>query len=145
MHLRNASWLLVFVVVWGASAATAQAQFGGGSNGFYLFNLPYNAYGYNDTPIPYYSLHPPVYYSLPVPRTYGYSPFAYPPGFMTPDLVPPEPKVMVNPYVPGRAKPRDAQRVTHSPHVIVNPYVARKPRAREQIALNAEHGTAESE
>src|ERR1700742_789907 len=37
--------------------------------------------------VPYYALHPPVYYSYPVPRTYGYSPFAYPPSVMTPDVV----------------------------------------------------------
>src|SRR5262245_27891802 len=35
--------------------------------------------------VPFYALHPPVYYSYPVPRTYGYSPFAYGPWTMTPD------------------------------------------------------------
>jgi hypothetical protein len=34
--------------------------------------------------IPYFALFPPVYYSYHVPRTYGYSPFAYPPGVFTP-------------------------------------------------------------
>src|SRR5436305_2234169 len=36
--------------------------------------------------LPYFALHPPVYYSYPVPRTYGYSPFAYGPEVMTPDV-----------------------------------------------------------
>ena len=34
--------------------------------------------------VPYFALFPPVYYSYRVPRTYGYSPFAYPPGILTP-------------------------------------------------------------
>ncbi len=35
---------------------------------------------------PYFALHPPVYYSCPVPRSYGYSPFAYPSCVQTPDV-----------------------------------------------------------
>lgn len=30
--------------------------------------------------VPYFALHPPVYYSYRIARTYGFSPFAYPPG-----------------------------------------------------------------
>jgi hypothetical protein len=33
----------------------------------------------HDSHVPYFALHPPVYYSYRVARTYGYSPFAYPP------------------------------------------------------------------
>ena len=40
-----------------------------------------------DTP-PYFAVHPPVYYSYMVARTYGYSPFAYPPGVLTPGSEP---------------------------------------------------------
>lgn len=40
---------------------------------------------WNPEAIPYFSLFPPVYYSYRVPRTYGYSPFAYPPGVLTPN------------------------------------------------------------
>jgi hypothetical protein len=56
--------------------------------------------------IPYYALYPPVYYSYPVPRTYGYSPFAYPPGTMTPEA-PPQIKAAeyINPFVPKEASP----------------------------------------
>ena len=54
--------------------------------------------GYTREHIPYYALHPPVYYSYPVPRTYGYSPFAYPPGVMMPE-VEMQPQVIENPYV----------------------------------------------
>ena len=52
----------------------ANAQYGGwcGSSPWYT--------GYSSEYVPYYAMHPPVYYSYPVPRPYGYSPFAYPPG-----------------------------------------------------------------
>ena len=84
--------------------------------------------------LPFYALHPPVYYSCPVPRTYGYSPFAYPPGVMTPDVVfEVQPVTINNPYVPS-AEPTGAP-VTPPPDraaavskrieplVIINPYV----------------------
>ena len=36
-------------------------------------------YSLGQIPVPpYFSLHPPVYYSQPVARSYGYSPYAYP-------------------------------------------------------------------
>jgi hypothetical protein len=85
--------------------------------------------------LPYFALHPPVYYSEPVPRTYGYSPFAYPPGVMTPDvLYAPQPVTINNPYVPATktatppaadATSDRAASVEHivEPLVIVNPYV----------------------
>ena len=57
--------------------------FGPGGYGLGYFN-----YGYNQPRIPYYALYPPVYYSYPVARPYGFSPFAYPPGVMTPDAAP---------------------------------------------------------
>lgn len=55
--------------------------------------------------VPYFAAHPPVYYSVPVPRTYGYSPFAYTPDTRTPDVVPMEsgPVEIINPYVPSSA------------------------------------------
>jgi hypothetical protein len=70
-----------------------------------------------------------------VPRTYGYSPFAYPPGTMTPEVVIQEaaqPIQIVNPYVPQDQQ--DAARADQSasdvklsdqpqPLVIINPYV----------------------
>jgi hypothetical protein len=90
--------------------------------------------------VPYYALHPPVYYSEPVPRTYGYSPFAYPPGVMTPEIVvESKPVTIINPYVPGAGapdtKPASAETktdrsasTTNSPEplVIINPFVTPK-------------------
>jgi hypothetical protein len=113
-----------------ATAPTAQAQtcsgYGWGGGYGYLYNsLDYN--------VPYFAAHPPVYYSYPVPRTYGYSPFAYPPSVMTPDVVGEAvaPLEIINPYVPSNSsqtpeEPKD--RTTNAsgqagPLVIINPYV----------------------
>jgi hypothetical protein len=75
--------------------------------------------------IPFYALYPPVYYSQPVPRTYGYSPFAYPGWVMTPEVVDEKPTTIINPHVPqpdAEEKPT-ALRVTSNVQVIANPYV----------------------
>lgn len=84
--------------------------------------------------LPYFALHPPVYYSYPVPRTYGYSPFAYPPYVMTPDVAcASEPLEIINPHVEGtEAKPTKSIKPDRSaatsariePLVVINPFVA---------------------
>jgi hypothetical protein len=83
--------------------------------------------------VPYFALHPPVYYSYPVPRTYGYSPFAYPPGVMTPDVAYCEPLEIINPHVENTdAKPTATSKTDRSaatrqvpePLVVINPFVA---------------------
>jgi hypothetical protein len=82
--------------------------------------------------VPYFALHPPVYYSYPVPRTYGYSPFAYGPWVMTPEpAAPPQPVTIINPYVPKADKASTTEATDRSaavtrqpePLVIINPYV----------------------
>ena len=82
--------------------------------------------------VPYYALHPPVYYSYPVPRTYGYSPFAYLPTTMTPDVIMDcQPVTIMNPHVESNkmtapATPTDRSAATKAPIeplVILNPYV----------------------
>jgi hypothetical protein len=82
--------------------------------------------------LPFYALHPPVYYSDVVTRTYGYSPFAYPPGVMTPEIAcAPQPISIINPYVPQKpATPADkksdptaAASPQPEPLVIINPFV----------------------
>lgn len=87
--------------------------------------------------LPYFALHPPVYYSGVVPRTYGYSPFAYPPGTMTPDLVcVVQPVTINNPYVPSTqpatpAATGPSDRAAAAPKpveplVVINPYVPQR-------------------
>src|SRR5437764_7667500 len=85
--------------------STAQAQDGCGGYGWGCdsgYGWMYNSLRYE---VPHFAAYPPVYYSVPVPRTYGYSPFAYPPYVMTPDVVEEKkPVTIINPFVPS-AKP----------------------------------------
>jgi hypothetical protein len=85
--------------------------------------------------VPYYALHPPVYYSYPVPRPYGYSPFAYPPSVRTPEILGfTEPEVIINPHVPSsyqqstELKDQVTHRAQPQPLVIFNPYVEQNSR-----------------
>ncbi len=77
------------------SALSAHAQFPCFGSGF----GGYNVYANSDRP-PFYAMFPPVYYSYPVPRPYGFSPFAYPPGTMTPEVLSvPVASTITNPFV----------------------------------------------
>jgi hypothetical protein len=102
--------------------------FGGGYFGRF-YSSPY-ATGRIPTP-PYFAIHPPVYYSHPVPRTYGYSPFAYPGIVATPDIVEPvqaKSAEVVNPYVKPAGETKvestDDRTAQVQPEEIVNPFVA---------------------
>jgi hypothetical protein len=123
---------------------SADAGNGCGHGGCGAGGIGFGIGGYNDicgyaelyrelyNNLPYFALHPPVYYSYPVPRTYGYSPFAYPPGVMTPDvIIDAQPVTIINPHVesnkmtaPKPAPDRSAAKAASiEPLVIVNPYV----------------------
>ena len=114
--------------------STATAQYGGGGwCGGWGINYPYGLYGSRVDEVPYFSMFPPVYYSMPVPRTYGWSPFAYPPGTMTPEIAADEgPQEIINPYVPQNkevkpAKPtaaRTASFHSHTPQLLINQFVS---------------------
>ena len=70
-----------------------------------------------------------MYYSYPVPRPYGYSPFAYPPGTMTPDI-PPQAAAATfrNPHVPAPKATKASDQVTAvdaGPRTYYNPFVKR--------------------
>jgi hypothetical protein len=96
------SGLLAVALLCGLAAGNVQAQCGGmyggtGFGGYWDIGRLYQVLSQN---VPYYSAFPPVYYSVPVPRSYGYSPFAYPPGVMTPEVVETvSAQEIVNPYV----------------------------------------------
>ena len=128
------------------TADTSQAQFGfdGGGFGNYAYPGLYGGFGFRPSPYslgqvpvpPYFALHPPVYYSQPVARPYGYSPFAYPGFVRTPEVVaaPCEPISIDNPYVPSSAT--ESEEIANDdtddyavvkPLVIENPYVLDSP------------------
>lgn len=120
--LRVAFWLILALAV--AHSASAQDCFGSAGYGWPFLGYSYgpNALDY----IPYFAAHPPVYYSAPVPRSYGYSPYAYPPGTRTPEVEIIEPKVMINPYVPKKDSPapaKEAKTAIRQPKRIQNHFV----------------------
>lgn len=128
MNLSRTLGLLILVAaVWGASSGAANAQVGGAPS-FLGYGFSGNGlYGSMNwqTP-PYYALFPPVYYSFPVARPYGYSPFAYPPGYVTPAIEPVQAKTIINPFVPRKEAQPASDRTASAPKVILNPFVARR-------------------
>ena len=137
--MRTHTRLSVATLVAGllAIGTTSQACDGGGFGYGYGWGIGqlYNSMQHN---VPHFAAFPPVYYSYPVPRTYGHSPFAYPPHFRTPEVAPEavEAVTISNPYVTpasDNAKPEPTERsVSHpteapttspQPLVIENPYV----------------------
>lgn len=124
--------LLVALAV-STSAASAVAQ-------GYGFGSYYGYSSYSREYIPYFSQHPPVYYSYPVPRPYGWSPYAYPPGTMTPELQFEQvaPVTIHNPFFkPGQKTESTASsnRAGHSAALrISNPYVEQDDRPAAKLA-----------
>jgi hypothetical protein len=125
-HLLLCALAIVVLSVIATPAALADNGCGYGWD--YGYGWMYNSLRYE---VPHFAAYPPVYYSYPVPRSYGYSPFAYPPHVMTPEV---EAKTtaleIVNPYVPQQ-KPAAAQidRAASTPAqpqplVVINPFVA---------------------
>ena len=86
--------------------------------------------------LPHFAVYPPVYYSQPVPRPYGYSPFAYPPYVMTPQPAPANPVTITNPYVPKSPKSEgDGSPIAQGPLTIRNPYVTQAASADSKREL----------
>lgn len=87
---------------------------------------------------PYFSLHPPVYYSAPVARSYGYSPFPYPGDVRTPEasLAVVKPAIIDNPYASPvkekkKTQPSEDSVAEASPEMVRNPYVDAMPHDSE--------------
>jgi len=114
--------VLLLAVLSGACGLSAEiAEAGGGCYGY--FGRPFSIYSTES--IPYFAEFPPVYYSGPVARPYGYSPYAYPPNVLTPEPEP-EPKITINPYVKPKPKAEvenTARRKRPQPLRIRNPFV----------------------
>jgi hypothetical protein len=142
MKTRYAFALLMGIACSLATAGDAKAQYGfnggcGYGYGCGVYDLG-RLYGVLADNVPYFAAFPPVYYSTPVPRTYGYSPFAYPPGVMTPDVVEnATPVEIINPHikpasttdVEGTDAEEPADKLTRTeaaptPLLVMNPYVS---------------------
>ncbi|MCA9189504.1 MAG: hypothetical protein R3E01_26215 [Pirellulaceae bacterium] len=107
---RYAAMLFCVVLVALAGTCLASAASAQGIAGYPMGPLGYGygngfiPYWQNQVPTPpYFAVHPPVYYSQPVARTYGYSPFAYPGTVRTPEVEVCNPQEIINPYVPTSA------------------------------------------
>jgi hypothetical protein len=81
--------------------------------------------GYSPDYAPYFAMHPPVYYSHPIARTYGDSPFPYPPGLSAfqANSAAPQPQVIRNDHIDEANPPADQQYQTRLPLRIRNPFV----------------------
>ncbi len=146
MNLRRSLLLAVVLALASIFAGNASAQCAGGGPfyggyGFGAWDVG-RLYGVLSRNVPYYAAFPPVYYSVPVPRTYGYSPFAYPPGVMTPEVEFSQPVTINNPYFKGeKVEPAKLQRKstpadkttstapTKAPQLVLNPFVNQQPLA----------------
>ncbi len=142
---RLIALLACAALTWGSLQDDAQAQTLG-CYGTYGFAHP-GYFGYAGSPYslgqiptpPYFSIHPPVYYSQPVPRTYGYSPFAYPGTMQTPEIV--EPEIIENPHVSQPAEEEEASSVKVVRfQVIDNPYVRAELKTQQPQRFAAIHG-----
>lgn len=117
-------------------------------DGYYGYGFPWFGYGNNGPAAyalgnipapPYFALHPPVYYSHPVARTYGSSPFAYSGNFPYQAQVA-APRLMANPRIELRQpapKAKTAAHVAVTPVRIANPYY--------QAELSVEQGLVSQE
>jgi hypothetical protein len=149
MNLRRSLLLTAVLALASTFAGNASAQCAGGGPFYGGYGYGFGAwdvgrlYGILSRNVPYYAAFPPVYYSVPVPRTYGYSRFAYPPGVMTPEVEFSQPVTINNPYLKGeKVEPAKLQRKstpadkttsvtsTKGPRVVLNPFV------KEPLALN---------
>jgi hypothetical protein len=99
----------------------------------YFSISPYQAYGwgccycptsYSQESVPYFALHPPVYYSYPIARTYGDSPYPYPPGLNAMQAQTPsaQPQIIRNDYI-DESQESDQQVHNRVPLRIRNPFI----------------------
>jgi hypothetical protein len=77
---------------------------------------------------PYYALNPPVYYTCPVSRPYGYSPFAYSPYSVGNRPESGGPVTVLNVYL-GQQAPETASKGPTAPRPlrVQNPFLAQAP------------------
>src|SRR5438105_162985 len=120
-RVARASFALLVISAAMAAADRTSAQ------GWYGVNAVTPWSMYVQDRVPYFAQHPPVYYSHPTYRPYGYSPYAYPGFVPTPEGDVIRPRLIINPYVqtqvasaPVEASPPSAP---PKPVIIKNPFV----------------------
>ena len=103
--------------------------FGGGFGSAYGYGYDGNLlYRMGQIPVPpYFALHPPVYYSEPLPHPYGASPYARRPAPAPQYDVVPQPAVVINPHYkkPAEKKKTNSasqEKTVSKPKLIVNPF-----------------------
>lgn len=122
------SLAIAAIMMMGQNVAKAQ-------NSGYQLGVGWGYSNYGNSPyirnqqVPYFALHPPVYYSEQiVRRPYGISPFAAPPGIIpTEMIVAPEPIVIVNPYI----NPMGAEVLPEQPKKLKKPAQPKKPQPKK--------------
>ncbi len=126
MYARLTVSLLLALLAISVYPAAADAWGHGGT--FYSVTAwdyqPHRTYLSLRNTLPYYTLHPPVYYSDVIRRPYGWSPYAAFPSVAPPTGQPPVPLVISNPYVAGTSVTGRTGPSRPAPLRIVNPYVA---------------------
>jgi hypothetical protein len=137
----SAGMMIGIAVLCATGSARADWPWDYGYYGGYNWGFQRYALTNNQMP-PYFAMFPPVYYRAPIQaRTYGVSPFAYPPCECRHAAVKPE--VIENPYVkpdpdakpmPSPKPKTDAKGKSArvEPLIIVNPYVT--PEAPAAVA-----------
>lgn len=72
--------------------------------------------------LPHFAKYPPVYYSRPVARPYGYHPYAHWAQTHVPRVATPSPLVVVNQYAVGETECVSGRQVSPAPLKITNPF-----------------------
>jgi len=113
---------LAVTACWGLCSEASAGN--GFCTGYYGYSAPNHYVGRS---IPYFAAHPPVYYSYPRARPYGYSPYAWPPVVTPGATVSAEqPVVIKNPHVQQQADEVAVDsRSAAAPLRFANPYVVR--------------------
>jgi len=106
----------ISAVSYGSSQSVA-----GDYGGYPYSGLPWSYY--TTEHVPYFALNPPVYYSRPVARPYGDSPFPWPAQRTEVQPMKPVAQTIINPFVP-RTKPVESSAKTASRVLrIKNPFI----------------------
>jgi len=124
-------WVLFFV--------SSEAALGGYYDFCYPWSYYYQPLAYSQEPVPYFALHPPVYYGRIIARPYGDSPYPYPPGRISyvASSPAPTPKIVRNKYVSGEATaPSVSHYQTPKPLRIKNPFVEQSDYADASKGVN---------